>query len=331
MQHRRLGRSGLWVSEISYGNWVTHGAQVDEEQAISCVRAAVDSGITTFDTADVYAQGAAEAILGKALRGLPRESVVIATKLYWPTGPGPNDKGLSRKHIMESLHRSLRRLGTDYVDLYQAHRFDPQVPLEETLRAFEDLVRQGKVLYLGVSEWWADQISRALQIADERGFDRVVSNQAEYSAIWRVIEPEVLPLCRKEGLGTLVFSPLAQGVLTGKYRPGEPPPPGSRATSAAGANFIQRLLRPELLEAVARLRQVAAEAGMSLPRLALSWVLSQEGISSAIIGATTPDQIKENAEASGAKLDADLLQAVDEALGDQVIRDPSLTRSERGQ
>src|SRR5919204_2025390 len=218
MEFRRLGRSGLSVSEISYGNWITHGSQVEEEQAQACVRAALDAGITTFDTADVYANTRAEAVLGRALAGERRESLEIFTKVYWPTGPGgPNDRGLGRKHIMESAHASLRRLQTDYVDLYQAHRFDHETPLEETLRAFDDLVRQGKVLYIGVSEWRAEEIERALKIADEMGLDRIVSNQPQYNMLWRVIQSEVIPLCAKEGMGQLVFSPIAQGVLTGKY------------------------------------------------------------------------------------------------------------------
>lgn len=225
MEFRHLGRSGLMVSEISYGNWITHGSQVEEDAAKQCVRAALDEGITTFDTADVYAGTKAEEVLGRALTGVRRESLEIFTKVYWPTGPGPNDRGLSRKHITESIHGSLRRLQTDYVDLYQAHRFDNETPLEETLKTFDDLVRQGKVLYVGVSEWTADQIGRALKIADEMGFDRLVSNQPQYSMLWRVIEAEVVPLSEKEGLGQVVFSPIAQGVLTGKYRPGQPPPP----------------------------------------------------------------------------------------------------------
>ncbi len=223
VEHRRLGRSGLYVSEITYGNWLTHGELVTMETALACVRAALAAGITTFDTADVYAQGAAEEVLGEALRPVRRASVEIATKVCLPTGDGPNDRGLSRKHVMESCHASLRRLGTDYVDLYQAHRFDDQTPLEETLIAFDDLVRQGKVLYLGVSEWTAAQIRTALDLAEQLGLrSRIVANQPQYNMLWRVIEPQVLPLCRREGIGQLVFQPLAQGVLTGKYHPGQP-------------------------------------------------------------------------------------------------------------
>ena len=226
MEYRHLGRSGLKISEIAYGNWITHGSQVEEAAASACVAAALDDGITSFDTADVYAGTRAEEVLGRALHGVRRESLEIFTKLYWPVGPGANDRGLSRKHIMESAHGSLRRLQTDYLDLYQAHRYDHETPLEETLRAFDDLVRQGKVLYVGVSEWRAEEIAAALRIAGEMGFDRIVSNQPQYSMLWRVIEAEVLPLCEKEGIGQIVFSPIAQGVLTGKYRPGSAAPAG---------------------------------------------------------------------------------------------------------
>ena len=241
MEYRHLGRSGLKISEIAYGNWITHGSQVEEEAARACVAAALDEGITTFDTADVYAGTRAEEVLGRALHGVRRESIEIFTKVYWPTGPGANDRGLSRKHIMESAHGSLRRLQTDYVDLYQAHRYDHETPLEETLRAFDDLVRQGKVLYVGVSEWRAEEIADALRIAGEMGFDRIVSNQPQYNMLWRVIEAEVVPLCEKEGIGQVVFSPIAQGVLTGKYLPGSAAPAGSRATDAERVEVHQGL------------------------------------------------------------------------------------------
>jgi aryl-alcohol dehydrogenase-like predicted oxidoreductase len=325
MEFRRLGRSGLSVSEVSYGNWLTHGSQVEEDAATACVRAALDAGITTFDTADVYAGTAAEAVLGRALAGVKRESVEIFTKVYWPTGAGPNEKGLSRKHILESCHASLRRLQTDHVDLYQAHRFDPDVPLEETLRAFEDLVRAGKVLYVGVSEWRASQIDEALQIADAMGFDRIVSSQPQYSMLWRVIEDEVVPLCEKEGISQIVWSPIAQGVLTGKYAPGQPPPAGSRATDPTGSRFVQRLLRDEVLTAVQRLRPLADEAGLSLAQLAVAWVLQNPNVASAIVGATRPEQVTENAKAAGVRLDPALLAGIDEALGGVVERDPALT------
>ena len=229
MEYRHLGRSGLMVSEIAYGNWITHGSQVEEQAAADCVRAALDEGSTTFDTADVYADGRAEVILGRALAGARRESIEICTKVFWPTGDRPNDRGLSRKHVIESLHASLRRLRVDYVDLYQAHRYDHETPVEETMRAFDDLVRAGKVLYVGVSEWRAEEIAAALRAADELGLDRIVSNQPQYNMLWRVIEAEVLPVCEKEGIGQIVWSPLAQGVLTGKYAPGAAPPADSRA------------------------------------------------------------------------------------------------------
>src|ERR1700683_2895172 len=253
MEYRHLGKSGLVISEIAYGNWVTHGSQVEEQVAAEACRAALDEGITTFDTADVYAGGRAEEVLGRALHGVRRESLEIFTKVYWPTGEGRNDRGLSRKHITESVNASLRRLQTDYLDLYQAHRFDVETPLEETMRAFDDLVRAGKVLYIGVSEWRAEQIAAALRIADELGLDRIVSNQPQYNMLWRVIEAEVVPLCEKEGIGQIVFSPIAQGVLTGKYQPGAAPPADSRATDTSGSNFIKRFLREDVLTAVQHL------------------------------------------------------------------------------
>lgn len=294
---------------------------------MACVHAALDAGITTFDTADVYARGAAEELLGEALRGVRRAAVEVASKVCLPTGDGPNDRGLSRKHIMESCHASLRRLRTDYLDLYQAHRFDERTPLEETLIAFDDLVRQGKVLYLGVSEWTADQIRTALELAGRLGLrDRIVSNQPQYNMLWRVIEPEVLPLCRREGIGQLVFQPLAQGVLTGKYRPGEQPPPGSRAVSAGRApGFIRRVLGSSLLERVQQLRPLADAAGLSMAQLAIAWTLQNEGVSSAVIGASRPEQVTENAAAAGVRLDADVLARIDELLGDLVDRDPTKT------
>lgn len=238
MEFRHLGSSGLVVSAIAYGNWITHGSQIEEESATACVHAALGEGITTFDTADVYAQGRAEEVLGRALKGERRDGLEILSKVYWPMGPGKNDRGLSRKHIVRGCEDSLRRLGTDYLDLYQAHRFDYETPLEETLRAFDDLVRQGKVCYIGVSEWRAEEIERALELAREMGLDRIVSNQPQYSMLWRAIEPEVVPASRRGGLGQIVFSPIAQGVLTGKYRPGQDAPAGSRATdeTAAGSS-----------------------------------------------------------------------------------------------
>jgi aryl-alcohol dehydrogenase-like predicted oxidoreductase len=328
MEYRHLGKSGLKISELTYGNWITHGSQVEEDAAKACVSAALDEGITSFDTADVYAGTRAEEVLGRALAGVRRESVEIFTKVYWPTGTGPNDRGLSRKHIMESLHGSLRRLGTDYVDLYQAHRFDHETPLEETLRTFEDLVRQGKALYIGVSEWRAEEIAAALRIADDMGFDRIVSNQPQYNMLWRVIEAEVVPLCEKEGIGQIVFSPIAQGVLTGKYLPGQAPPANSRATDqSGGANMISRWMRDPLLAKVQELKPLAGEAGLSLAQLAVAWTLQNPNVSAAIVGATRPDQVRENAKAAGVTLDTGLMRRIDDVLGSEVERDPARTSS----
>jgi aryl-alcohol dehydrogenase-like predicted oxidoreductase len=325
MEYRHLGRTGLKISEIAYGNWITHGSQVEEEAAKECVAAALDVGITTFDTADVYAGTRAEEVLGRALNGQRRESLEIFTKLYWPVGQGQNDRGLSRKHIMESIHGSLRRLRTDYVDLYQAHRYDQETPLEETLRAFDDLVRQGKALYVGVSEWRADQIAAALRIAEQMGFDRIVSNQPQYSMIWRVIESEVIPLCEKEGIGQVVFSPIAQGVLTGKYLPGAAPPAQSRATDERGSRFIEGYLTDDILTRVQELKPVADEAGLTLAQLAVAWVLQNPNVSAAIVGATRPEQVRNNAGASGVRLDPEVLTQIDDVLGPVIVTDPALT------
>ena len=323
MEYRRLGSTGMYVSEISYGNWITHGSQVEQEAAIKCVKTAFDLGITTFDTADVYAGTRAETVLGKALKGIRRESYELFTKVYWPTGTGKNDRGLSRKHIMESCHASLKRLNVDHIDLYQMHRFDFETPLEESLQAFEDLVRQGKVNYIGFSEWTAAQISSAHKIQDARGYSRFVSSQPQYSALWRVIEAEVVPLSRKEGIGQIVWSPIAQGVLTGKYKPGAKPPAGSRATDKkSGAGMISRWMRDEVLEAVQKLQPVADSVGLTMSQLAIAWVLQNDNVSSAIMGATKPSQVKENVKASGVKLDASVMSAIDSALGTLPERDP---------
>ena len=328
MEYRHLGRSGLKISEIAYGNWITHGSQVEEEAAVACVRAALDAGITTFDTADVYAGGRAEEVLGRALADVPRDSIEIFSKVYWPLGDGQNDRGLSRKHIIRSAENSLRRLGVDYLDLYQAHRYDHETPVEETMRAFDDLVRSGKVLYVGVSEWRAPEIEAALRAAAELGLDRIVSNQPQYNMLWRVIEAEVVPLCLREGIGQLVFSPIAQGVLTGKYVPGEPPPDSSRATDAAGGSrFIARLMTDPVLAAVQRLRPLADEAGLSPAQLAVAWTLQNPGVSAAIVGATRPEQVGENVKASGVRLEPELMQRIDETLGSVVERDPARTAS----
>ncbi len=328
MEYRRLGSSGMYISEISYGNWITHGSQVEQASAIACVKAALAQGITTFDTADVYAQTKAETVLGKALKGVRRESYELFTKVYWPTGPGKNDRGLSRKHIMESCHASLKRLGTDRIDLYQAHRFDYETPLEETLSAFDDLIRQGKVHYIGTSEWSASQIEAALKIQDAHGYNRFVSNQPQYSMLWRVIEQEVVPLSMREGIGQIVWSPIAQGVLTGKYKAGKRVPVGSRATDKKnGAEMISRWMRDDVLNAVADLKPVADEAGLSLAQLAVAWVLQNKNVSSAIIGATKPAQIKENVKASGVKLAPETMRAIDRVLGMLPETDPSLNES----
>ncbi|MEC3981745.1 aldo/keto reductase family protein [Amycolatopsis sp. H20-H5] len=328
MEFRRLGRSGLNVSEISYGNWLTHGSQVEEDQAQACIKAALDAGITTFDTADIYANTLAESVLGRGLAGLRRESLEIFTKVYWPTGPGgPNDKGLGRKHIMESANASLKRLGTDYLDLYQAHRFDRTVPLEETFLAFADLVRQGKVLYVGVSEWTAEQITQGAALAREFKVP-FVSNQPQYNALWRVIEPQVVPASEREGISQIVWSPIAQGVLTGKYKPGQPFPEGSRATDEkGGANMVKRFLNDDVLTRVQKLEPLAAEAGLSLAQLAIAWVLQNQNVASAIIGASRPEQVHENVKAAGVKLEPELMEAIDTALEGVVESDPTLTRS----
>ena len=328
MEYRRLGSSGMYVSEITYGNWITHGSQVEQEAAIKCVRAAFDNGITTFDTADVYAGTRAETVLGKALKGVRRESYELLTKVYWPTGPGKNDRGLSRKHIMESVHASLKRLKTDHLDLYQMHRFDFDTPLEESLSAFDDLIRQGKVHYIGFSEWTAAQISDALKIQDNRGYTRFVSSQPQYSMLWRVIESEVVPLSKEKGIGQIVWSPIAQGALTGKYLPGKKPPAGSRATDKkGGANMISRWMRDEVLIAVQNLKPIADANGLTLAQLALAWVLQNPNVSSAIIGATKPSQIKENVKASGVKLDASTMKQIDQVLGALPELDPTKTVS----
>ncbi|MGY1761701.1 aldo/keto reductase family protein [Geodermatophilus sp. SYSU D00779] len=324
MESRRLGRSGLNTSAIAYGNWLTHGGQVEEDAAHACVRAALDAGITTFDTADVYAGTRAESVLGRALAGQRREGLEVFTKVYWPTGPGHNDRGLSRKHITESCHASLRRLRTDYVDLYQAHRYDPTVPLEETMTAFADLVRAGKVLYIGVSEWNAEEIAAGAALARDLGV-QLISNQPQYSMLWRVIEDEVVPTSEKEGISQIVWSPLAQGVLTGKYLPGRQPPADSRGGHAEVGGSMRRFLRDDVLTAVQGLRPVAEDLGLSMAQLAIAWVLQNPNVAAAIIGATRPEQVHDNVAAAGVTLDADVLARIDEVLGDVVERDPAKT------
>lgn len=326
MKHRYLGNSGLKVSEICFGNWLTHGSQIENETAISCVHTALDVGITSFDTADVYANTVAEKVLGKALKGQRRESLEVFTKVYWPTGPkGPNDCGLSRKHIMESINGSLKRLKTDYVDLYQAHRYDHETPLEETMQAFADVVRQGKALYIGVSEWDAAQIREAHKLASQLGF-QLVSNQPQYSMLWRVIEEWVIPTSSELGVSQVCWSPVAQGVLTGKYLPGQPLPAQSRATdSKGGAAMIKGLMDDSVLTAVQRLVPLADELDLTMAQLAVAWVLQNPNVATAIIGASKPKQVVENAAASGVQLPADIMRRIDESLGDVVVRNPMLT------
>ena len=327
MRFRHLGRSGLKISEITYGNWLTHGAQVENETAARCVRAALDAGITTFDTADTYANTRAEEVLGSALADERRESLEIFTKVYFPTGPkGPNDTGLSRKHIMESINGSLRRLGTDYVDLYQAHRYDYATPLEETMQAFADVVRSGKALYIGVSEWTAEQLRAGHALAQELGI-QLISSQPQYSMVWRVIEEKVVPASEDLGISQIVWSPVAQGILTGKYLPGQAAPEGSRAADRkGGAQMISDFLgREDLLRRVQDLRPVAEELNLTMAQLAVAWVLQNQNVAAALIGASRPEQVAENVAASGVQIPAELMTRIDEILGDCVVRDPQHT------
>ena len=331
MEFRYLGNSGLKVSEITYGNWLTHGSQVENETALKCVAAALDAGITSFDTADAYANTAAEKVLGKALKGERRASLEIFTKVFWPTGPkGPNDSGLSRKHILESIDGSLKRLKTDYVDLYQAHRYDHETPLEETMQAFADVVRQGKALYIGVSEWSAEQLLSGHTLAKELGV-QLISNQPQYSALYRVIEEKVVPASVQLGISQIVWSPIAQGVLTGKYLPGAPLPKGSRATdSKGGDSAMSRLLRDDVLEAVQGLKPIAAEAGLEMAQLAVAWVLQNPNVASAIIGASRPEQVSSNVKAAGVKLSPEVMEKIEVALAGVAVTDGSINSSPAG-
>ncbi|MBU8868265.1 aldo/keto reductase family protein [Paenarthrobacter aromaticivorans] len=327
MEYRKLGASGMYISELAYGNWVTHGEQIDQEAATSCVRQALDLGITTFDTADAYAGTRAESALGEALKGVRREGLEIFTKVYFPTGEGKNDRGLSRKHMVESINGSLRRLGTDYVDLYQAHRYDYETPLEETMQAFADIVRAGKALYIGVSEWTPDEIRAGARLAKDLGIG-LISNQPQYSMLWRVIEEEVVPTSEELGLGQICWSPLAQGVLTGKYIPGKGAPTDSRFTSEDGTlKDDHKFMRPEVLEKVQELQPIAKEAGLSMAALAVAWVLQNSNVSAAIVGASKPEQLVDNATASGVKLDAELLHRIDQVLEPVIERDPGKVES----
>lgn len=327
MEFRSLGHSGLKVSAISYGNWITHGSQVEEDAANACVKKALDLGITTFDTADVYAKTKAESVMGRALAGTRRDQIEIFTKVYWPTGRGQNNRGLSRKHLMESIDASLKRLGTDYVDLYQAHRYDNETPLEETMVAFGDIVRQGKALYIGVSEWKASEIKAAADLARELRIP-FVSNQPQYSMLWRVIEAEVVPTSVAEGLSQIVWSPMAQGVLTGKYLPGAELPDGSRATDdQGGKDMIARWMNDTVLTKVQRLRPIADDLGITMAQLAVAWVLQNPNVASAIVGATKPEQLEDSVKGVGLVLEPAVMVAIDEALDGSVEHDPLKTVS----
>jgi aryl-alcohol dehydrogenase-like predicted oxidoreductase len=327
MEFRYLGNSGLKVSELIYGNWLTHASQVEDELAIKTVHAALEGGITTYDTADAYANQAAEVVLGNALKGQRREGIEILTKVYWPVAEkGPNDCGLSRKHIFESINGSLRRLQTDYVDLYQAHRFDYETPLEETMQAFADLVKMGKVLYVGVSEWNAEQIRAGQALASQMGY-KLVSNQPQYSMLWRVIEEQVIPTSKELGLGQIVWSPMAQGVLTGKYLPGQPAPAGSRAADPTMASIIEKFMSDEVLTKVQNLKPLADELGLTMAQFALAWVLQNSNVSAAIVGASRPEQIASNIAAAGKTIPAEIMEKVDQVLAGSIITDPTLNKS----
>ena len=318
MQYRHLGRAGVRISTIGLGSWLTYGDSVEEQAAIQCIHTAYEAGINFFDTANAYNRGKTEEVVGRAIKDFARDSYVLATKVYFPMGDGPNDRGLSRKHIMEQCHASLKRLGTDYIDLYQCHRYDTETPLEETLRALDDLVYQGKVLYVGVSEWSAVQISDALALARQLNLDRIVSNQPVYNMLTRYIERDIIPLCEREGIGQVVFSPLAQGILTGKYKPGQQPEKGTRAANEQQSMFMQDMLNDKTLTAVQNLNGLAQQQGYTLAQMALAWILRQQDVSAAIIGATSVKQVQENLKASDITLSDDVLQRIDQTLGDVV-------------
>ena len=315
MHYRHLGKYGVKVSEVALGSWLTYGGATEDEAARACIEKAYDLGINFFDTANVYARGKSEEVVGRSLASYPRASYFLATKVFFPMGDGPNDRGLSRKHIFEQCHLSLKRLGTDYIDLYQCHRYDTETPLEETLVALDDLARQGKILYAGVSEWSAGQIAHAVDYIRGASLHPLVSNQPYYNMIGRGIEKEVIPLCEREGIGQVVFSPLAQGVLTGKYKPGQPPPEGSRAADPGQNMFMNGgKMDDDVLVKVEKLGEIAQGAGLSVAQLALAWCLRQRNVSSVIIGASRPAQVEDNAGAAGKALPADVLAAIDETL-----------------
>jgi len=324
MEFRHLGRSGLVISELVYGNWITHGGQVEEDAAVACVNAALEAGITTFDTADVYAQGAAEEVLGRALKDQRRDGLEIFTKVYWPMGPGKNDRGLSAKHIKESIDNSLRRLQTDRVELYQAHRWDVETPLEETMQAFADVVHAGKAHYIGVSEWTADQIRAGAELAKELKI-QLVSSQPQYSALWRVIEAEVVPASEELGIGQIVWSPLAGGILSGKYKPGQAAPAGSRGADPKFGRFVEGWMNDDVLERVQQLGPIAEEQGLTIAQLSLAWVLQNSNVSAAIIGATRPEQVVENVKAVGVKLDDEVMEKINKLLEPVAVTDPKET------
>ena len=314
MNYRRLGRAGVKLSEISLGSWLTYGAAVEEKAAIACIERAYDLGVTFFDTANAYARGRAEEVVGKALKRYRRDSFVLATKAYWPMGEGPNDRGLSRKHLFEQVHASLKRLGTDYVDIFWCHRYDPESPLEETLRTLDDFVRQGKVLYVGTSMWRAAQIVDGLRLQERLNMYRFSCEQPEYSMLHRAIEGEVMPLCEREGIGICPFSPLAQGVLTGKYKVGAKPPKGTRAADPSAGMFMRDRLLPENLRRVEKLKPIAKKNGLTLAQLALAWCLRKPIVASVIIGATRPAQVEENVKASGVVIPAEDLEKIEKIL-----------------
>jgi aryl-alcohol dehydrogenase-like predicted oxidoreductase len=315
MNFRRLGSSGIEVSEISLGSWLTYSGGVAREQAEACVRAAFEAGINFIDTANVYGRGAAESLLGEVLSGYERSSYVLATKVYFPMSD--TDMGLSKAQIHKQIDASLARLRTDYVDLYQCHRHDERTPLQETMEALSEVVKAGKARHIGFSEWPVDAIEASLALPD---VTRWVSSQPQYSMLWRAPEAEVMGLCEREGISQIVWSPLGQGVLTGKYRPGEQPPPDSRAASESMSAFIDRLMDDRVLTAVERLKPVAEHAGLSMAQLALAWVLRRPNVACAIVGASRPEQVHANASASGIALDEGTLAAIDEALGEIVVR-----------
>ncbi len=314
MRYRSLGATGLRVSEVSLGSWLTFGGSVDDETSIACIRRAFDLGVNFFDTANVYAAGRAEEVVGRALASLPRDEVVVGTKVFFPMGPGPDDRGLGRRHVTEQCHASLRRLGVDVIDLYQCHRYDPDTPLEETCRAMDDLVRGGKIRHWGVSEWTAGQMEDAVGLSEREGLTPPVSDQPRYSMLERGAEEEVLPACERLGFGVVVFSPLAQGVLTGKYTSIDEVPKDSRAADPHGSMFLQRLLTEESLGRVERLRPVAADLGVTLGELALAWVLHRPEVTSAIAGATNVTHVEENVRASDVTLEAGAIERIEAAL-----------------